>query len=112
MSMNPKAARWAFFSVMFALPAAGLLRVAQSHHAWLVLSHYFGGKAGNCTLAESFEGEALSRLQLENVSLLKRSSRVAREDERYALWSTPAGEYWMPKASGSALAYDLGEQKR
>ena len=44
---------------MVALPAGVLWNVASSHHALLVLSHYFGGRAGNCTLAESFEAEAL-----------------------------------------------------
>jgi len=70
--------------------------VARSNHAWLVLSHYFGGRAGNCTLAESFEGEALSRLQFGNIDAVRASSRVIRKDDRYSLWSTPYGEFWMP----------------
>ena len=86
--------------------------VARSNHAWLVLSHYFGGRAGNCTLAESFEGEALSRLQFGNIDAVRASSRVIRKDDRYSLWSTPYGEFWMPTASGDALIYDLAEQKR
>jgi FkbM family methyltransferase len=78
----------------------------------LVLSHYLKGRAGNCTLAESFEGEKLSRMQFENVTAIRTASRVIREDERFSLWSTPAGEYWMPRASGDGLLYDLGEQRR
>ncbi|HVX65916.1 MAG TPA: FkbM family methyltransferase, partial [Bryobacteraceae bacterium] len=82
------------------------------HHAYLVLSHYFGGRAGNCTLAESFEGEAISRFQFATVSQLRSSMRIVRQDGRYSLWSTPAGKFWMPTASGDALLYDLAEQKR
>jgi FkbM family methyltransferase len=37
---------------------------------------------------------------------------VIRKDDRYSLWSTPSGEYWMPTASRDGLIYDSGEQKR
>ncbi len=97
---------------MAVLPAAALWNVAQTHHAFLVISHYIRGNAGNCTLGESFQGESLSRLQLENVNEIRASSRVIRRDASYSLWSTPAGEYWMATASGDALLYDLAEQKR
>jgi FkbM family methyltransferase len=100
------------FWVALLLPTAALLGVARSHHAFLVLSHYLHGRAGDCTLAESFEGEALSRLQLENVNAVRAASRVTQKDERYSLWSTPFGKFWTPTASGDALVYDLAEQKR
>jgi FkbM family methyltransferase len=105
--------RLTFWCVAASLPLIALAAgVARSHHTFLVLSHYFGGRTGNCTLAESFEGEALSRLQSQNVDAIRASSRVIRKDDRYSLWSTPYGEFWMPTASSDALIYDLGEQKR
>jgi FkbM family methyltransferase len=97
---------------MIGLPAVALYHVAAVHHTSLVLSHYFKGRAGNCNLAESFEGESISRLQAANLEEMRSKSRVVRHDDRYSLWSTPLGEYWMPTASGDSLAYDLGEQKR
>ncbi len=112
MSKTPAPRTIGFFALIVALPFAGLLNVARSHHAWLVMSHYLSGRAGNCTLTESFDGEALSRLQLENVTAIRDASRVIRKDERYSLWSTPFGEFWMPTASGDDLLYDLGEQRR
>src|ERR1019366_406759 len=101
-----------FGLIVVALPVAALLNVAGSHHAVLVISHYFSGRAGDFKLAESVQGEALSRLQFQNVNEIRSSSKVVRKDDRYSLWNTPAGEYWMPTASGDALIYDLGEQKR
>jgi FkbM family methyltransferase len=109
---NKSFIRPTFYCVLVALPLTAVISVVQSHHASLVFSHYFNGKTGNCSLAESFEGEALSRLQLENVNSIRAASKVVRKDERFSLWSTPAGEYWMPTASGDALIYDLAEQKR
>ena len=109
---NKNFIRPTFYCVLVALPLTAVFSVVQSHHASLVFSHYFKGKTGNCSLAESFEGEALSRLQLENVNSIRAASKVVRKDERFSLWSTPAGEYWMPTASGDALIYDLAEQKR
>jgi FkbM family methyltransferase len=94
------------------LPAATLLYVAQSHHFLLVLSNYFRANTGHCTLAESFQGEALSRLQSQNANDMRAASRVIRKDQKYSLWSTPMGEFWMATASGDALLYDLAEQKR
>jgi FkbM family methyltransferase len=95
------------------LPFAVLLTgPVRSHHILLVLSHYFSGRVGNCTMAESFESEALSRLQMANVDEIRAGSRVIRTDGKFSLWNTPGGQYWMPTASGDALIYDLAEQKR
>ena len=91
------------------LSAAG--HTYRVHHTSLVLSHYFGGRTGNCTLQESFEGEALSRLQAQNVSDLHDAIQKVRTQGRFTLWSTPMGNYWTP-SSGAALVYDLGEQRR
>jgi FkbM family methyltransferase len=101
-----------FYCVVLALPSLALIGVARSYSVFLVLSHYFGGRAGNCTLTESFESAALSRLQEDNVIEIRSSSKVIRRDERYSLWSTFLGEFWTPTASGDALIYDLAEQKR
>ena len=65
----------AFGLLIVAMPSAALLRVAQTHQAFLVLSHYLQGRAGPCTLRESFESAALSRLQLANVSEVQAASR-------------------------------------
>ncbi len=87
-------------------------RTAQLHHTSLVLSHYFAGRTGTCDLKHSFEGEAIVRLQEANFVELSAASRVIASDAVYQKWNTPLGEYWMPKASGNALIYDLAEQKR
>jgi FkbM family methyltransferase len=98
-----------FFCGCLIMALAGITTV-RLHHATLVLSHYWNGRAGDCTLAESFASEALSRLQAQNVEELRRSAKVIRQENNFSLWSTPAGEYWMP--SGDSLFYDLAEQKR
>jgi FkbM family methyltransferase len=112
MNSKPTVRKVSFFCIALVLPLAALLSVARSHHVFLVLSHELRGRAGNCTLAESFESEALSRLQTENVGQIRASSKVIHKDDRFSLWSTPAGEFWMPSESGDAVIYDLGEQKR
>jgi FkbM family methyltransferase len=105
--------RLTIYCVAVSLPLALLATsVVRTNHVLLVLSHYFGGRAGNCTLADSFEGEALSRLQVQNTDAVRASSRVIRKDDRYAVWSSPYGEFWMATASGDALIYDLAEQER
>ena len=98
--------------IVAVLSGLAFLHVAQKHRACLVLSHYINGRVGNCTLSESFEGEALSRLQVANFDVIRSSSRVIRRDGSYSLWNTPDGDYWMPTASGDKLLYDVAEQKR
>jgi FkbM family methyltransferase len=102
-----------FGVAILAAPVVTLgLITGRAHHAGLVLSHYFRGRAANCSLAESFHGETLMRQQSQNADEIRATSRIVRTDGPYSLWSTPAGDYWMPTASGDALVYDLGEQKR
>jgi FkbM family methyltransferase len=108
-----KSIRTAVLGIAIALPAGTLLlSVANAHHSSIVLSHYFNGKAANCTLSEAFQGEALSRLQFENVQRFKSAIRALRKDDGLTLWHTPYGEFWMPTASGDSLIYDLAEQHR
>jgi FkbM family methyltransferase len=108
--MNSRALRLSLLSLAVALPA--VVHIALAHHAYLVLSLYLSSRAGNCTLAESFEGEALSRLQAANVNAARAYSRVIRTDDLYSLWSTPAGEFWSPTRNRGALLYDIAEQQR
>src|SRR5215471_19558870 len=81
--MKAKALRLTFFCALGSMPAIALLHVAQAHHASLVLSHWIKGKAANCSLAEAFESEALSRLEKENIDQLRVSSKAVRKDDRY-----------------------------
>jgi FkbM family methyltransferase len=95
-----------------ALPVAALLSVSRAHNTVLVLSHYLSGRAGDCSLVESFTGEALARLQNANAVELRTASRIIRRDGQLSLFKTPAGEYWVPTASSGAVIYDLAEQER
>jgi FkbM family methyltransferase len=112
MGLMPNSARIRVSVVIVCLSIAAAVPFAMSHHAAVVISHYLKGRASTCTLSESFEGEALSRLGMQNFAELRAASRVTRQDAGLTLWSTPAGDYWMPTASGEALLYDLAEQKR
>ena len=112
MSKTGKWARAAFLFLVFALPSLALLNFLNAHHVYLLLSHYLRGRAGNCTLAESFHGESLARLQNQNVDDLRASIHLIRTEDRFSLLDTPLGQYWIPAASTDAIIYDLGEQGR
>jgi len=108
----PVALRLGMLAFTAAIPLTLGWSLVRSHHTVLLLSHYVGGRAGTCTLAQSFEGEALFRVQTQNREELAAASRVIRRDGNYQLWSTPQGEYWVPRGSDNAVLYDLGEQQR
>jgi FkbM family methyltransferase len=94
------------------VPLSLAWRMARGRHVPIVFSHYFAGRAGTCDLKHSFEGESISTVQRGNFEALAAASRVTQSDGAYQKWTTPAGDYWMPTASGDALLYDLAEQKR
>ncbi|MEO8048943.1 MAG: FkbM family methyltransferase [Acidobacteriota bacterium] len=43
---------------------------------------------------------------------IRAQSHVVRKDGSYKLWSTPAGEYWVPDTSDDILSILLAQQKR
>ena len=100
------------FGALAVIPIAALVNVVAVHHAGLVLSHYFAGRAGNCSLTEAFQAENLSRLQAANVEEIRAGSHIIRSDGHYTLWTTPDGEYWLPSGDHDGVIYDLGEQRR
>jgi FkbM family methyltransferase len=95
-----------------AIPFLSAALLAKERLGSLVLSHYWARRAGNCTLLESFESGKIAKEQEDNAQSFRASSRVVKRDGAYSQWSTPLGDYWVPAASGSALIYDLSEQKR
>jgi FkbM family methyltransferase len=109
-SLNWKLAVYYLFII--ALPTYAVMNFLVAHNVYVVLSHYFGGRAANCTLGESFHGESLARLQFDDIESLRASSKPVRADGAITLWSTPLGEYWVPTASADAVIHDLAEQKR
>jgi FkbM family methyltransferase len=112
MRNRTRAVKVSMLAVTAAIPLALGWSAARSHHAWLVMTHWIGGRAGTCTLAQSFEGERLSRVQTWNRAEMVRASRMVRQDGRYQLWNTPAGDFWVQAGSGEEVLYDLAEQKR
>jgi FkbM family methyltransferase len=101
--------------LMFGIPAMALmLFVALRHPGTLImLSHYLHGRAGVCTISQSFDSLAIAIAQAQNADEILAASRIIEQDPRgFNHWSTPLGSYWMPAGSGNALVYDLAEQAR
>src|ERR1035441_10382102 len=48
---------------------------------------------------------------MKNIEAIRSGSRVIQKDDRFSLWETPAGKFWIPTANGD-VTYDLAEQKR
>jgi FkbM family methyltransferase len=51
-------------------------------------------------------------VQADNQREISAQSHVVRKDGPYKLWSTPAGEYWVPDTSDEILSILLAQQKR
>ncbi len=65
-----------------------------------------------CPVWSSVADAQVKITQADDVRQIQAQSRVVRKDGPYKLWSTPAGEYWVPDTSDSILSILLAQQKR
>jgi FkbM family methyltransferase len=103
--------------ILVGLPLAVLCLIgvgqARQWHVLLVASHHLNGRAGICTLTQSFQGVRISQMQLFESDRLARASRLLETDARgFKRWDTTHGIFWVPANSEEAVAYDLAEQER
>jgi len=65
-----------------------------------------------CPTWKSVSDAQVKIIQEENEKKIKAASHVVRKEGAYKLWSTPAGEYWVPDTSDEILSILLAQQKR
>jgi hypothetical protein len=71
------------------------------------------GKSEVCSLREAWEApKHLDRQIREKDRILAASRKLEVDAKGYERWSTPDGEYWIPKGSHYVLPFNLAEQAR
>ena len=65
-----------------------------------------------CPVWRSVTDAQMKIVQADYEKEIKDHSHVVRKDGPYKLWSTPAGEYWVPDTSDEILSILLAQQKR
>jgi FkbM family methyltransferase len=65
-----------------------------------------------CPVWRSVADAQMKITQADYEKDIKSRSHVVRKDGPYKLWSTPAGEYWVPDTSDEILSILLAQQKR
>jgi FkbM family methyltransferase len=65
-----------------------------------------------CPVWRSVVDAQMKITQADNETEIRAHSHVVRKDGPYKLWSTPAGEYWVPDTSDDILSILLAQQKR
>src|SRR5579863_10216921 len=65
-----------------------------------------------CPVWRSVSDAQVKIVQDEYEKKIKAQSHVVRKEGAYKLWSTPAGEYWVPDTSDEILSILLAQQKR
>ncbi len=69
-------------------------------------------KSPFCTVWQGVTDAQVKIKQSEFEKKILAQSHVVRKDGAYKLWSTPAGDFWVPDSSDEILAILLAEQKR
>jgi len=71
------------------------------------------GQSEVCSLREAWEASKhLDRQIREKDRILAASRKLEVDTKGYERWSTPDGEYWIPKGSHYVLPFNLAEQAR
>lgn len=71
------------------------------------------GRGKGCPMAQALASPGVLKQQTAIKDRILAASRLTETDPAgYRLWTTPKGNYWMPKGSDYALAWDLAEQER
>ena len=65
-----------------------------------------------CPVWRSISDAKVKIIQQQYESEILAHSHVVRKEGAYKLWSTPAGEYWVPDTSDEILSILLAQQKR
>jgi FkbM family methyltransferase len=65
-----------------------------------------------CPVWRSVTDAQVKIIQQDYEKKIRAQSHVVRKDGAYKLWSTPAGEYWVPDTSDEILSILLAQQKR
>ena len=65
-----------------------------------------------CPVWRSIADANVKIVQEANEKKILAQSHVVRKEGAYKLWSTPAGEYWVPDTSDEILSILLAQQKR
>jgi FkbM family methyltransferase len=65
-----------------------------------------------CPVWRSVIDAQVKLVQLEYEKTILAQSHIVRKEGAYKLWSTPAGEYWVPDTSDNILGILLAQQKR
>ena len=65
-----------------------------------------------CPVWRTVADAEMKIIQADYQREISAQSHVVRKDGPYKLWSTPAGEYWVPDTSDNILSILLAQQKR
>jgi len=65
-----------------------------------------------CPVWRSVTDAQVKIIQLDYEKKILAQSHIVRKEGAYKLWSTPAGEYWVPDTSDNILGILLAQQKR
>ena len=65
-----------------------------------------------CPVWRSIADAQMKIIQADNEKKILAQSHVVQKDGPYKLWSTPAGEYWVPDSSDEILGILLAQQQR
>ena len=103
--------------LLFVMPVTTLMLIgigyARQNLLDLMLSHYLHGRAGICTLQESFDSASDSVAQRDGKDEISKTARLLERDAQgFEKWETSQGMFWLPRSSAKAIQYDLAEQAR
>ncbi len=94
---------------IIAIPLLTLLLVVPSTR-FVVLAAT--GRTFQCSFSRNISSKSFMQERERRIAAIRASAQEIQSDDRYTLWRTRDGDYWVPKRNNEVLAFNLSEQEQ
>ena len=70
------------------------------------------GRVEQCSFAQAVNSARTAKDRIQRMEAIRASARLLQSDDRFGLWRTRDGDFWIPKRNPDTLFYNLAEQEQ
>src|SRR5713226_902868 len=70
------------------------------------------GRANQCSFSQTVASFGMAKDRLARSQAIQASAQLLQSDDKYELWHTRDGDFWIPKRNRGTLFFNLAEQEQ
>ncbi len=106
---NVKTVRFVFSFVILIVAGVAAYFIFPPVRLWALV---VAGHSPNCPMSHAVKSKAYLDERIRIKDRILAGSHLVKEDNGLELWSTPKGEYWIPKGNRYVLPFNLAEMEQ